>query len=82
MVLTRRGTTWKDAWKQSNFANLTSRRSLSATRRGPGVLPMTQVDRRLIADGRPGPITQQLIAALSEKVGVDIPGQAQRFARA
>ncbi len=48
---------------------------------GPGVLPMTQVDRREIADGRPGPITQQLIAALSERVGVDIPGQAQRFAR-
>jgi branched-chain amino acid aminotransferase len=48
---------------------------------GPGVLPMTQVDKRDIADGKPGPITQQLVAALSEKVGVDIPGQAQRFAR-
>ncbi len=48
---------------------------------GPGVLPMTQVDKRDIADGKPGPITQQLIAALSEKVGVDIPGQAQRFAQ-
>ena len=48
---------------------------------GPGVLPMTQVDKRDIADGKPGPITQQLIAALSERVGVDIPGQAQRFAQ-
>jgi len=48
---------------------------------GPGVLPMTKVDRRDIADGKPGPITQQLMAALSEKVGVDIPGQAQRFAQ-
>ena len=48
---------------------------------GPGVLPMTQVDKRDIADGKPGPITQQLIAALSEKVGVDVPGQALRFAQ-
>ena len=40
---------------------------------------MTRVDRRDIADGKPGPITRQLLAAWSEKVGIDIVGQAQRF---
>ena len=45
---------------------------------GPCVLPMTTVDRREIGDGRPGPITRQLLAAWSERAGVDIVGQAQR----
>ena len=44
------------------------------------VLPMTQVDKRQIGDGKPGPITQQLLAAWGEMVGVDIVGQALRFA--
>ena len=44
------------------------------------VLPVTQVDRREIGDGRPGPITQQLLAAWSEAVGIDIVDQALRFA--
>ena len=44
------------------------------------VLPMTQVDKREIGDGKPGPITQQLLAAWGEMVGVDIVGQAQRHA--
>lgn len=48
---------------------------------GPGVLPMTRVDRRDIGDAKPGPITKQLLAAWSEKVGIDVVGQAQRFAR-
>ena len=43
------------------------------------VLPMTQVDKRDIGDGRPGPITQQLLAAWSEAVGLDIVDQALRF---
>ena len=42
------------------------------------ILPVTQVDRRVIGDGRPGPVTQQLLAAWSESVGVDIVGQAER----
>ena len=41
------------------------------------VMPMTQVDRRPIADGKPGPMSQRLLAAWSEAVGVDIVGQAQ-----
>ena len=43
------------------------------------VLPMTQVDKRDIGDGKPGPITQQLLAAWSEAVGLEIIDQAQRF---
>ena len=46
-----------------------------------GVLPVTAVDQRELGDGKPGPITQQLMAALSETVGVDIVDQAKRFDR-
>ena len=46
---------------------------------GPCVLPMTRADMRQIGDGKPGPITQQLLAAWSEAVDVDIVGQALRF---
>ena len=41
------------------------------------VMPMTQVDRRPIGDGKPGPMSQRLLAAWSEAVGIDIVGQAQ-----
>ena len=50
-------------------------------RTGPCILPVTQADRRQIADGKPGPVTQQLLAAWSEAVGVDIVGQAEHLAR-
>ena len=43
--------------------------------------PVTRVDGRQISDGKPGPITQQLLAAWSEAVGMDIVDQAVRFAR-
>ena len=43
------------------------------------VMPVTKVDNRQVADGKPGPITNQLLAAWSEKAGVDIMDQAQRF---
>ena len=44
------------------------------------VMPVTQVDRQQIGDGKPGPVTQQLLAAWGEAVGVDIVGQAEGFA--
>jgi branched-chain amino acid aminotransferase len=48
----------------------------------PCVLPVTVVDHRQIGDGKPGPITQQLLAAWSEAVGVDVVDQAvQSLAR-
>ena len=42
------------------------------------ILPVTQVDRRQIGEGSPGPITHQLLAAWSEAVGLDIVDQAVR----
>ena len=45
------------------------------------LLSVTHVDRREIGDGRPGPITQQLLAAWSEHVGLDMVDQAVRFAK-
>ncbi len=44
------------------------------------VVPVTQVDRRSIGDGKPGPVTKRLLAAWSEGVGLDIAEQAVRFA--
>ena len=43
------------------------------------VMPMTRVDRRPIGDGKPGPMSQRLLAAWSEAVGVDVVGQAQQY---
>ena len=47
----------------------------------PCVLPVTRVDKRQVGDGKPGPITQQLLAAWSEAAGLDIVDQALRFGR-
>ncbi len=46
------------------------------------VMPMTQVDRRPIGDGKPGPMSQRLLVAWSEAVGIDIVGQAQQHRNA
>ena len=48
----------------------------------PCVMPVTKADHRQIGDGRPGPITSQLLAAWGESVGVDIVGQALAGAKA
>ena len=45
------------------------------SRTGPCILPVTKVDNRTVADGKPGEITQQLLAAWSETVGVNIIDQ-------
>ncbi len=45
------------------------------------ILPVTQVDRRPIGDGKPGPVTKQLLAALGESVGVDLIDQALKYAK-
>jgi branched-chain amino acid aminotransferase len=49
------------------------------TSTGSCVLPMTKADGRKIGDGKPGPISQQLLAAWGELVGLDIVDQARRF---
>ena len=51
------------------------------SRTGPCVLPVTRVDKRQVADGKPGPITRQLLAAWSEAVGMDIVDQAVHLSR-
>ena len=44
------------------------------------ILPITKADNRQLADGKPGPITQQLLATWGEMVGVDIANQAEKHA--
>ncbi|MBI2872933.1 MAG: aminotransferase class IV [Chloroflexi bacterium] len=50
------------------------------TRTSPGISPVSQVDGRHIGDEIPGPVTRHLLAAYSERVGLDIVDQALRFA--
>lgn len=45
----------------------------------PCVLPVTEVDKRQINDGTPGPLTRRLLSEWSEAVGLNIVAQAQRF---
>ncbi|MEZ6065077.1 MAG: aminotransferase class IV [Planctomycetaceae bacterium] len=44
------------------------------------LLPVTRYDGQVIGDGQPGSIFTRLLAQWSEAVGVDIVGQARRFA--
>ena len=50
------------------------------SRTSPRITPVSKVDNRPVGDEFPGPITQQLLAAHSERVGVDIVDQALHFA--
>jgi branched-chain amino acid aminotransferase len=50
------------------------------TSTSPCVLPVTQVDRRPVGDGKPGPVVARLLRAWSETVGVDIVAQAKAYA--
>jgi branched-chain amino acid aminotransferase len=45
------------------------------------LLPVTQFNNHPIANGEPGSVFKRLLKAWSELVGVDIAGQAERFAR-
>ena len=45
------------------------------------ILPVKSVDDRHVEDAIPGPITQKLTAAWSERVGLDIVDQAQQWAK-
>ncbi len=44
------------------------------------LLPATRFDRQPVGSGLPGELFRRLLAAWSESVGVDIAGQARRFA--
>jgi branched-chain amino acid aminotransferase len=50
------------------------------SRTSPRITPVSKLDNRAVGDEFPGPITQQLLAAQSEMVGVDIVGQALHHA--
>ncbi len=43
------------------------------------MVPVTTVDKQPVGDGAIGPVTKQLLAAWSEKVGLDIVDQAVRY---
>ncbi len=45
------------------------------------ILPVKSVDDRRVEEAIPGPITQKLTAAWSERVGLDIVDQAQQWAK-
>ncbi len=49
------------------------------SRTSPRIVPVGMVDRRPVGDSIPGPVTQQLLAAHSEMVGVDIVDQALHY---
>jgi hypothetical protein len=38
-----------------------------------------KVDDAMIGDGKPGPMFAKLLAAWSDRVGVDVAAQAKRF---
>ena len=50
------------------------------TRTTPCIVPCSRVDNRSIGDEFPGPITQQIMAAYSERAGLDIVDQARHYA--
>ena len=47
----------------------------------PCLLPVTRFNGHDIGNGRPGPIFRRLLAAWSDRVGIDIAAQAGRFAQ-
>lgn len=47
----------------------------------PCVLPVCKVDGQVVGDGRPGQRFHELIKAWSDKVGIDVIGQASYFCR-
>tara|TARA_B100001750_G_scaffold165365_1_gene133954 strand:+ start:3468 stop:4397 length:930 start_codon:yes stop_codon:yes gene_type:complete len=49
------------------------------TSTSPRITPVNSIDNRLIGDGKPGSMTKQLLAAHSEKVGVEIIDQALHY---
>ena len=45
------------------------------------ILPVGRIDNRRLGDHAPGPVTNQLLAAWSERAGLDIVDQLRRLAR-
>lgn len=53
---------------------------LFLTSTSPCLIPCTRLNGRPIGDGRPGPVFARLLAAWSDRVGLDIAAQATKFA--
>ena len=51
------------------------------TRTTPRIIPVSKIDNRVIGDQLPGPVTEKLLAAHSDLVGVDIVDQIRKYAR-
>ena len=51
------------------------------TRTTPRIIPVSQIDNRSIGDHFPGPVTEKLLAAHSDLVGVDIVDQIRTYAK-
>jgi branched-subunit amino acid aminotransferase/4-amino-4-deoxychorismate lyase len=62
-------------------ADLAAAAEVYLTSTSPCLLPVTRFEGRPIGDGKPGPVFARLLAAWSERVGLDIAAQARRFAR-
>lgn len=61
--------------------DLASAREVLLTSTSPCILPVTRFNGAAIGDGRPGATFQRLLAAWSQRVGLDIRSQAERFAQ-
>lgn len=62
-------------------ADVTTADEVFLTSTSPCIVPVVRFDEQPIADGQPGPVFAACISAWSERVGVDIIEQAQRFAQ-
>lgn len=62
-------------------SDLSSADEVLLTSTSPCLLPVGRLDDRPIGSGSPGPVHARLMTMWSELVGVDIVGQAVRFAR-
>lgn len=70
------------AWHERSLtaADLAAADEILLTSTPNCVLPATRFDGRPVGTGEPGPVFQQLLAAWSEAVGIDIPEQARHHA--
>jgi branched-chain amino acid aminotransferase len=70
------------AWSERDLtiADVTSTDEILLCSTSPCIWPVTRFDGQAISGGHAGPIANQLLAAFSGRVGIDIAEQARRFA--
>jgi branched-chain amino acid aminotransferase len=67
--------------RELTAADLTAADEIILTSTPMCLLPVTRFNGRPVGSGRPGEISCRLLASWSEMAGVDIVGQAEKFAR-